>query len=168
MPRTLQAGIEDLLLKTHDPKDITVEDDSGKALSITIQPKDVPALSAWLLEYPVGYTFSGDSAVQSKNDETAGAWQRREEQTNLDDGSYDLLAFSYPSKLLGELGWVQQATRSKDTVSTAGGEEVGQFLQRIPVRLKERYESRLGVLEYGKRPEIEVTTERVRLEKVVL
>lgn len=31
-----------------------------------IDPKDLPALSAWLLEYPVGYSFSHDTSEQGE------------------------------------------------------------------------------------------------------
>jgi hypothetical protein len=55
-------------------------------ISINIQPKDVPALSAWLLEYPVGYTFSDDHTRQAEPsgrvDSASEAWSG--EKTNLD------------------------------------------------------------------------------------
>jgi hypothetical protein len=83
-------------------------------------------------------------------------------------GSYDLLAFSYPSKLLDEPGSVEHGTLASGSGSAASEKEVRQFLQRIPAILKERYKTRLKGSELGERPVIEVTTERVRLEKVVL
>lgn len=42
------------------------------------------------------------------------------------------------------------------------------FLQNLPAMLQERYERRLSVVVKVARARIEVTTERVRLEKVVL
>lgn len=81
---------------------------------------------------------------------------------------YDLVAFSYPSKLLEEPALEEQAAYTDDNVSPVSGQEMRQFLQRIPAFLKERYEDRLKSLQSGEKSTVEVRTERVRLEKVVL
>lgn len=47
-------------------------------------------------------------------------------------------------------------------------ETMRRFLQNLPAMLQERYERRLSVVVKVARARIEVTTERVRLEKVVL
>jgi hypothetical protein len=78
--------------------------------------------------------------------------------------SYDLLAFSYPAKLLDLPDESELPAKS----SYASLYTVRGFLQILPVRLKERYESRLRAGEDGVRSVIDVMTERVRLEKVVL
>lgn len=56
---------------------------------------------------------------------------------------------------------------ASETVQLPSGQTIRHFLQGLPGVLQERYESRLTVGE-GDRPRIEVTCERVRLEKVVL
>jgi hypothetical protein len=78
--------------------------------------------------------------------------------------SYDLLAFSYPACLLEE--------EAEDVNSTEGIRAIPrqilcQFLQDLPAMLQGRYGGRLDISATGM-PRIEVTTERVRLEKVVL
>lgn len=47
-------------------------------------------------------------------------------------------------------------------------ETIRRFLQDLPTMLHERYKSRLNAVGGVARPRIEVTAERVRLEKVVL
>lgn len=78
--------------------------------------------------------------------------------------SYDLLAFSYPAKLLD----LPDENETSAEFPHASPDAVRGFLQTLPVRLKARYESRLQTGDNGARPVIDVTTERVRLEKVVL
>ncbi|KAJ9102567.1 hypothetical protein QFC21_002968 [Naganishia friedmannii] len=84
MPQTLKAAIDEMMAITLNQEDVAVEHVPEKAPRITIQPRHVPALSAWLLEYPVGYTFSDDSAAQQTNDDTPGGRLHRAERTNLD------------------------------------------------------------------------------------
>lgn len=86
MPQTLKPAIDDLLLKTLNCRNVNEQDPSWNALSMVIQPRDLPALSAWLLEYPVGYTFSADPAIQQTETryDTAGTIRGRAERTNLD------------------------------------------------------------------------------------
>jgi hypothetical protein len=80
--------------------------------------------------------------------------------------SYDLLAFSYPACLLDEDAEDVNCTEGI-RVATIPTQTLCQFLQDLPAMLRERYEGRLDINATGM-PRIEVTTERVRLEKVVL
>jgi hypothetical protein len=87
MPQSLNTAIvNDLLLGTLNQGDVSGSEASGNIARLTIQPRDLPALSAWLLEYPVGYTFSDDSAVSRTRtaDDTTGAVRERMERTNFD------------------------------------------------------------------------------------
>jgi hypothetical protein len=80
------------------------------------------------------------------------------------------LAFSYPAVLLEGTGTeVQEAEPcAEGPGSKLSKETIRRFLQDLPTMLHERYENRLNVVGGVPRPTIEVITERVRLEKVVL
>jgi hypothetical protein len=93
MGQSLKSQIDEQITKQWKiphagPSDSPREDGSRSRgyILMTIQPKDLPALSAWLLEYPVGYTFSDDRPLQtefsSQVESAAGAWSG--EKTNLD------------------------------------------------------------------------------------
>ncbi|KAJ9111730.1 hypothetical protein QFC19_001091 [Naganishia cerealis] len=72
MPQAVEAEIDRLMLRDWAETLLNAPDVSPENLPriasvrTTIEPKDLPALSAWLLEYPVGYTFSDDSRNDGK------------------------------------------------------------------------------------------------------
>lgn len=80
----------------------TSEDSFGGQIQLRIDPRDLPALSAWLLEYPVGYTFS-DAALRAENQEGEPPLEVEREasqaqRTNLDGEPLVLVKV----KLVGE------------------------------------------------------------------
>lgn len=71
MPRSLRTRIDrqiaqDWQIPLEGAYEFCPEDTFQGQIRMTIDPKDLPALSAWMLEYPVGYTFSED-AIQKTN-----------------------------------------------------------------------------------------------------
>ena len=203
MPRSLQTHIGkqmDLYSKAvaPSPPHHPPEDTLHELIQIEVNPKDLPALSAWILEYPVGYTFSAALSVQGDEDDQRQTDDEKEkasgmQKTNLDgeplvlvkvkisgdralgdkyasakkknmlslnQNSYDLLAFSYPAHLL-EISHGEEEGLTKSL-------QLKRWLDDIPRRLRERYVARLQVRKNGVQPVINVFSERVRLEKVVL
>lgn len=71
MPRSLRLQIDrqiaqEWMIPLEGAYEFCPEDTFQGQIRMTIDPKDLPALSAWMLEYPVGYTFSAD-AIQKTN-----------------------------------------------------------------------------------------------------
>jgi hypothetical protein len=106
MRQSLKAQInaqiaQDWQIPLEGPYEFCPEDTFQGQIRMTISPKDLPALSAWILEYPVGYTFSEDSKVTANK----GGKRRRIEaeaastqRTNLDGEPLVLVKV----KILGE------------------------------------------------------------------
>jgi hypothetical protein len=91
MGQALKSQIEEQVCREWNnpppsPSTCSREDAPRGYISIIIQPKDVPALSAWLLEYPVGYTFSEDRTSQAElsSQVESAAGTSSGEKTNLD------------------------------------------------------------------------------------
>lgn len=203
MPRSLQTQIDkqmDLYSNAMipSPPDRPSEDTLHGLIRIKVNPKDLPALSAWILEYPIGYTFSAALSVQGDDDDQRQTDDEKEkaagmQKTNLDgeplvlvkvkisgdralgdkyvsrkkknmlslkQNSYDLLAFSYPAHLL-EISHGEEGGLTKSL-------ELQSWLDDVPRRLRERYVARSQVRKNRVQPVIDVFSERVRLEKVVL
>lgn len=94
MPRSLRTQIDKQINREwkayrSGPVESSSRDPAYGHIRMRIDRKDLPALSAWLLEYAVGYTFSEDPAVVTDGSSQPRHADSGMEATNMDSTNLD-------------------------------------------------------------------------------